>query len=44
MGFILAGSMLINNVKIINNEQPSSQIRIKDNKIIELNLFNNNNF
>ena len=43
MVFILAGSMLINNVKIINNEQPSTQIRIKDSKIIELNLFNNTN-
>jgi len=43
MVFILAGSMLINNVKIINNEQPSTQIRIKDSKIIELNSFNNIN-
>lgn len=32
--------MLINNVQIINNEQHSSQIRIKGSKITEVNLFN----
>ncbi len=32
--------MLINNVQIINNEQYSSQIRIKGSKIIKVNPFN----
>jgi cytosine/adenosine deaminase-related metal-dependent hydrolase len=32
--------MLINNVQIINNEQQSSQIRIKDSKILEVNSYN----
>ena len=32
--------MLINNIQIINNEQLSSQIRIKGSKIIEVNSFN----
>ena len=36
--------MLINNVQVINNKQQSSQIRIKDSKIIEVNSFEDTNF
>jgi len=36
--------MILNNVQIINNEQPFSQIKIKDSKIIEVNLFENKNY